>query len=127
MLYLCLCTVCRLFWSERKITKAREWFLRTVKIEPDLGDAWGFFYKFEIQHGTEVSIQSHYYLNVFFRTCFILCVCDAVIVNKHFERNSLLTRSTPVPVTFFFLWNLMEGILRGAVCSSLLMELTLPQ
>lgn len=45
----------RLFWSERKITKAREWFLRTVKIEPDLGDAWAFFYKFELQHGTEVS------------------------------------------------------------------------
>ncbi|KAG7228225.1 hypothetical protein INR49_009085 [Caranx melampygus] len=46
----------RLFWSERKITKAREWFLRTVKIEPDLGDAWALFYKFELQHGTEVSI-----------------------------------------------------------------------
>lgn len=46
----------RLFWSERKITKAREWFLRTVKIEPDLGDAWAFFYKFELQHGTEVTI-----------------------------------------------------------------------
>ncbi|MGH0136142.1 UNVERIFIED_CONTAM: hypothetical protein FKN15_009782 [Acipenser sinensis] len=43
----------RLFWSERKITKAREWFHRTVKIEPDLGDAWAFFYKFELQHGTE--------------------------------------------------------------------------
>lgn len=46
----------RLFWSERKITKSREWFLRTVKIEPDLGDAWAFFYKFELQHGTEVRI-----------------------------------------------------------------------
>lgn len=45
----------RLFWSERKITKAREWFQRTVKIEPDLGDAWALFYKFELQHGTEVS------------------------------------------------------------------------
>uniref|UniRef100_A0A8D3DKP0 Pre-mRNA-processing factor 6 n=1 Tax=Scophthalmus maximus TaxID=52904 RepID=A0A8D3DKP0_SCOMX len=39
--------------SRRKITKAREWFLRTVKIEPDLGDAWALFYKFELQHGTE--------------------------------------------------------------------------
>lgn len=48
----------RLFWSERKITKAREWFLRTVKIEPDLGDAWAFFYKFELQHGTEVQLFS---------------------------------------------------------------------
>lgn len=51
-----LCTPFRLFWSERKITKAREWFLRTVKIEPDLGDAWALFYKFELQHGTEVWI-----------------------------------------------------------------------
>ncbi|XP_056304688.1 pre-mRNA-processing factor 6 [Danio aesculapii] len=48
-----LLAVAKLFWSERKITKAREWFLRTVKIEPDLGDAWGVFYKFELQHGTE--------------------------------------------------------------------------
>lgn len=46
-----------MFWSERKITKAREWFLRTVKIEPDLGDAWALFYKFELQHGTEVRIM----------------------------------------------------------------------
>ncbi|MBN3292960.1 PRP6 factor, partial [Polypterus senegalus] len=48
-----LLAVAKLFWSERKITKAREWFLRTVKIDPDLGDAWAFFYKFELQHGTE--------------------------------------------------------------------------
>ncbi|MBN3281616.1 PRP6 factor, partial [Polyodon spathula] len=48
-----LLAVAKLFWSERKITKAREWFHRTVKIEPDLGDAWAFFYKFELQHGTE--------------------------------------------------------------------------
>uniref|UniRef100_A0A672RGD3 Pre-mRNA-processing factor 6-like n=1 Tax=Sinocyclocheilus grahami TaxID=75366 RepID=A0A672RGD3_SINGR len=48
-----LLAVAKLFWSERKVTKAREWFLRTVKIEPDLGDAWAFFYKFELQHGTE--------------------------------------------------------------------------
>lgn len=47
----------RLFWSERKITKAREWFHRTVKIDSDLGDAWAFFYKFELQHGTEVSVH----------------------------------------------------------------------
>lgn len=54
--YAVLCTHYRLFWSERKITKAREWFLRTVKIEPDLGDAWALFYKFEMQHGTEVRV-----------------------------------------------------------------------
>jgi len=27
-----------------------------VKIDSDLGDAWAFFYKFELQHGTEVSV-----------------------------------------------------------------------
>ncbi|XP_055508579.1 pre-mRNA-processing factor 6-like [Leucoraja erinacea] len=48
-----LLAVAKLFWSERKITKAREWFHRTVKIDPDLGDAWALFYKFELQHGTE--------------------------------------------------------------------------
>ncbi|XP_071476325.1 pre-mRNA-processing factor 6-like [Diadema antillarum] len=48
-----LLAVSRLFWSERKITKAREWFTRTVKIEPDLGDAWANFYRFELLHGTE--------------------------------------------------------------------------
>ena len=42
----------RLFWSERKLQKCRDWFLRTVKLEPDLGDAWINFYKFELIHGT---------------------------------------------------------------------------
>jgi len=42
----------KLFWSERIIHKSRDWFHRTVKIEPRLGDAWASFYKFELQHGT---------------------------------------------------------------------------
>lgn len=46
----------RLFWSERKINKAREWFQRAVKIDPDLGDSWAFYYKFEQEHGTEVTM-----------------------------------------------------------------------
>ncbi|XP_053382294.1 pre-mRNA-processing factor 6-like [Mercenaria mercenaria] len=45
----------KMFWSERKIAKAREWFNRTVKIDPDLGDAWANFFKFEIMHGDEDS------------------------------------------------------------------------
>jgi len=48
-----LLAVARLLWSERKIQKAREWFTRTVKLEPDLGDAWVQFYKFELLHGNE--------------------------------------------------------------------------
>lgn len=42
---------------EHKLKKAREWFQRAVKIDPDLGDTWGNFYKFELLHGTEVSQQ----------------------------------------------------------------------
>lgn len=48
-----LLAVSRLFWSERKTQKAREWFNRTVKLEPDLGDAWAYYYKFELTNGTE--------------------------------------------------------------------------
>lgn len=49
-----ICTVARLFWSERKIEKARHWFGRAVTTNPDLGDSWGWWLKFERQHGTEV-------------------------------------------------------------------------
>lgn len=48
-----LLAVSKLFWSEQKITKCRDWFNRTVKIDPDLGDAWAYFYKFELLHGNE--------------------------------------------------------------------------
>lgn len=45
--------LCRLFWAERKLQKSRDWFNRTLKMEPDLGDAWAYFYNFEQAHGTE--------------------------------------------------------------------------
>lgn len=45
----------KLFWSERKISKARDWFNRTVKIDPGLGDAWAAFHKFESLHGDQKS------------------------------------------------------------------------
>ena len=38
------------------MNKARDWFQRAIKIDPDLGDTWAHFYKFELQHGTEVRI-----------------------------------------------------------------------
>ena len=50
-----ICTVARLFWAERKIEKARQWFGRAVATNPDLGDSWGWWLKFERQHGTVVS------------------------------------------------------------------------
>lgn len=48
-----LLAVSKLFWSERKISKCREWFQRTLKIEPDFGDAWAHWYRFEQLHGTK--------------------------------------------------------------------------
>ena len=47
-----LLAVSKLFWTERQTQKCRQWFNRIVKIEPDLGDAWAYFYKFELLHGT---------------------------------------------------------------------------
>ncbi|KAJ3682229.1 hypothetical protein LUZ60_014802 [Juncus effusus] len=50
---LVIAAVARLFWAERKVVKAREWFNRAVTVNPDLGDVWACFYKFELQHGDE--------------------------------------------------------------------------
>jgi pre-mRNA-processing factor 6 len=51
-----ICTVARLFWAESKIEKAREWFVRAVKIPSGkkIGDSWAWWLKFEEQHGTPV-------------------------------------------------------------------------
>ncbi len=51
----CAFLLSRMFWAERLTSKARSWFTRTVKLESDLGDAWAYFYKFELLNGTEVS------------------------------------------------------------------------
>ncbi|KAH9936195.1 PRP1 splicing factor, N-terminal-domain-containing protein [Fomitopsis serialis] len=48
---LVLSTVARLFWAERKIEKARQWFERAITANPDVGDNWGWWLKFERQHG----------------------------------------------------------------------------
>ncbi|KAJ3333929.1 Pre-mRNA-processing factor 6 [Blyttiomyces sp. JEL0837] len=50
---LVLVTVARLFWAERKIEKARNWFSRAVKVNADLGDSWAWWLKFEQMHGSE--------------------------------------------------------------------------
>lgn len=52
-----LLAVSKLFWAERKISKCREWFQRTLKIESDLGDAWAYWYRFEQLHGTKEQQQ----------------------------------------------------------------------
>jgi len=61
---LIICTVARLFWAERKIEKARQWFQRAVpprqddstETGADIGDLWGWWLKFERQHGMEVCV-----------------------------------------------------------------------
>ena len=47
-----LLAVAKLFWTERKIGKARDWFNKTIKLDSDLGDAWAYWLKFEMEHGT---------------------------------------------------------------------------
>lgn len=49
--------VARLFWSERNLDKARSWFERAVKLQPDIGDIWATYLKFELQHGTAEAQQ----------------------------------------------------------------------
>jgi pre-mRNA-processing factor 6 len=48
-------TVARIFWGERKLEKAQNWFEKAILVDSDLGDTWAWYYKFLIQHGTEVS------------------------------------------------------------------------
>ncbi|MES1920190.1 Pre-mRNA-processing factor 6, partial [Bonamia ostreae] len=47
----------KLFWSERKLEKAKNWFERAVKTK-DFGDAWIYYYSFSLQHGTEEEQQN---------------------------------------------------------------------
>jgi pre-mRNA-processing factor 6 len=48
-----LTTVARIFWSERKLDKAMNWFEKAVVLDPDLGDTWAWYLKFLMQHGTD--------------------------------------------------------------------------
>ena len=43
--------VARLFWGERKIEKTRQWMANAIKADSDWGDAWGWWLKFEREHG----------------------------------------------------------------------------
>jgi hypothetical protein len=36
-----------------QVEKARNWFNRSVTLNPDIGDFWAQYYKFECQHGTK--------------------------------------------------------------------------
>lgn len=59
---MCVC-VC----VQRKIEKARKWFLRAVTLDPDLGDCWAAYLKFEQKNGSaeQASVA---------RVCVFVCV-----------------------------------------------------
>ena len=44
---LVICTVARLYWADWGIEKVHEWFECAVSASQDLGDAWGWWLKFE--------------------------------------------------------------------------------
>ncbi|RKU45686.1 hypothetical protein DL546_006299 [Coniochaeta pulveracea] len=48
-----LTTAARIFWAERKLEKAQNWFERALVLDSDVGDTWAWYYKFLLQHGTE--------------------------------------------------------------------------
>jgi pre-mRNA-processing factor 6 len=50
--------VARIFWAERRLDKAASWFEKAIVLDPDYGDTWAWYWKFLIQHGTEVSERS---------------------------------------------------------------------
>lgn len=49
-------TVARIFWGERRLEKSMTWFEKAIVSDSDYGDGWAWYYKFLLQHGTEVSI-----------------------------------------------------------------------
>lgn len=46
-------TVARVFWGERRLEKAANWFEKAILLDSGLGDTWGWYLKFLLQHGTE--------------------------------------------------------------------------
>lgn len=49
-------TVARIFWGERRLEKAMTWFEKAIVTDSDLGDGWAWYYKFLLQHGTDVRL-----------------------------------------------------------------------
>ncbi|KAI5467154.1 PRP1 splicing factor, N-terminal-domain-containing protein [Mariannaea sp. PMI_226] len=45
--------VARIFWADRKLDKAQNWFEKALVLDSDNGDCWAWYYKFLLQHGTE--------------------------------------------------------------------------
>lgn len=49
-----ICTVACVFWEDGAYEKARTWFGRATTADPDGGDAWATWWKFEQSKGTPV-------------------------------------------------------------------------
>ncbi|KAI0134739.1 PRP1 splicing factor [Xylariales sp. AK1849] len=47
-----LVAVARIFWGERRLDKAQNWFEKALVRDADCGDSWAWYYKFLIEHGT---------------------------------------------------------------------------
>lgn len=52
-----LSTIAQQFWLESKLDHARKWFTRSVQANPNNGDAWSMWYKFEQQHGSQTDLE----------------------------------------------------------------------
>jgi pre-mRNA-processing factor 6 len=46
-------SVARIFWADRKLEKAQNWFEKALVLDSDQGDSWAWYYRFLQQHGTE--------------------------------------------------------------------------
>ena len=46
-----IAAVAMLFQNDRKVDKARTWFNRAITLNPDIGDFWALYFRFESQHG----------------------------------------------------------------------------
>ena len=77
---------------------------RAVKLDPDLGDSWACFYRFELQHGTEVISNSDWHklcINYIFFTFLLSRVrensCEKMLCGLTLEFFLSNTLPTPLP------------------------------
>jgi len=53
-----LTAVARLFWTEQREDKGRVWMEKALKLDPDYGDAWAWYYRLESDEGKKDDIVS---------------------------------------------------------------------
>lgn len=53
-----ICTIACVFWEDGSYEKARTWFGRAKTADPDNGDIWATWWKFEDRKGTKVRFTS---------------------------------------------------------------------